>query len=157
MTQKLDTSAEAVERECRNIHDAITGKMIPAVYGVRWQSMLRALAAERDHYKARAERVEAYVQKMAAQKKSNEMEYPMNAEWEQGFNYAITDARVTLAQIDAEPVEPGITLADAYRAGRDAAAEKAEKKLGKKRLYDIQQSILDAISALEVPDDFGGE
>lgn len=47
-----NTSTEAVESECRNIHDAITRKMIPAVYGTRWQDILRALAAERDALKA---------------------------------------------------------------------------------------------------------
>jgi len=136
--------------------------------------------AERDTYKARAERAEAYVQKMAAQKKSNEMEYPMNAEWEQGFNYAITDARVTLAQIDAEPTtrEPEeITdfkvivpdskyekdLADAYRAGLEAAAK---RHVYYAHQYERINATADAaahmeharqIRALEVPDDFGGE
>ena len=42
-----DTSAEAVERECQNIHDAVNRNMIPA-YRLTWVDLLRGLLAERD-------------------------------------------------------------------------------------------------------------
>jgi len=42
-----DTSAEAVKRECQNIHDAVNRNMIPA-YRLTWVDLLRGLAAERD-------------------------------------------------------------------------------------------------------------
>jgi hypothetical protein len=53
-----DTTTEAVERECRNIHDAITALKIPARIGVRWQDMLRALTTERDTLTARVNELE---------------------------------------------------------------------------------------------------
>jgi hypothetical protein len=129
-------------------------------------STLCALAAERDRYKARAEQAEGALDKLASMacigsgialgrdllRDANEGDI-----WADEMAARVKFARAALAQTDAEPIEPGSTLADAYRAGRDAAAEKAEKKLGQKRLYDAQQSILDAISALEVPNDFGGK
>jgi len=52
-----DTSVEAVERECRNIHECTILLMIPPMYGQRWQDLLRAIAAERDKLEAENERL----------------------------------------------------------------------------------------------------
>ena len=46
MTDKIDIlSPEMIETHCRNMHDAVTSKLIPAYYGVQWQSVMRALSA----------------------------------------------------------------------------------------------------------------
>jgi len=53
MTKQTDTSAEAVESACRDIHDAVNRNKLPA-YRLVWVDLLRALAAERNEWKARA-------------------------------------------------------------------------------------------------------
>ena len=53
----------------------------------------------------------------------------------------------------AEPLEPGHTLADAYRAGLEAAADKAESM--PKGIYP--RDVAKVIRALRVPTEFGGE
>jgi hypothetical protein len=53
MTDKIDTSTEAVEWVCRGIHDGITCREIPPVDGVGIQDFIRALAAERATLQAR--------------------------------------------------------------------------------------------------------
>ena len=52
-----DTSGEAVERECRNIHDAVNRNMIPA-YRLTWVDLLRGLLSERDKLEAENARLE---------------------------------------------------------------------------------------------------
>ena len=62
MTDK-DTSAEAVESACRDIHDAVNRNKLPA-YRLVWVDLFRALYKERDAYKARAERAEGALKKL---------------------------------------------------------------------------------------------
>jgi len=67
-----------------------------------------------------------------------------------------------------EPTDPGPTLADAYRAGLKAAAQRAYDKLyprsdqsdwteRAKIRANAAIEVSAIIRALEVPDDFGGE
>jgi len=94
MTKQTDTSAEAVERL---INDTVRSLYLT----VQEKDLLRALAAERDEWKARASH----------------------------------------------------TLADAYRAGLEAAADKAESM--PTGIYP--KDVAKAIRAQKVPTEFGGE
>jgi|SRR6056297_208679 len=58
------------------------------------------LEAEVLALRQKLEKAVGYVEKMAAQKLDKEMEYPMNADWRDGFTLAVTDARTTLAELE---------------------------------------------------------
>jgi len=90
MTKQTDTSKEAVESVCRNIHDAVNRNKLPA-YSLVWVDLLRALVAERNEWKARAERAEGALKA-----------------W---VELAVEDARATLAQTDAEALKEAERLA----------------------------------------------
>jgi hypothetical protein len=101
----MTDTTEAVERECRNIHDAITALKIPARIGVRWQDMLRALAAERDTLAARVKELEDALREIASQKKTDELETEYDvecADFEGGYDACIDRARAALTQKDTD-------------------------------------------------------
>ena len=115
---------------------------------------LRALAAERDHYKARAEAAEAALREIEEDCKLRADPTGLvpigRTAW-----IMLTNA---LAQIDADPTEPGPTLADAYRAGLEAAAKECETTFAVNPFrYELGTGCARAIRALKVPPEFGGE
>ena len=99
---------------------------------------IERLTAERDRYKARAERAEGALSGVAANSTDKKA------------RFIATEA---LAQIDAKPSASSPTLADAYRAGLEAAADKAESM--PKGIYP--RDVAKVIRALRVPTEFGGE
>ena len=124
--------------------------------------------AERDTYKARAEMAEKALDWASAvvHQVANCEEVEPNT-----LAVALLEIDNLFAQTDADPAEPitrddardlalvdepGPILADAYCAGRDAAAKAPgayiKTNAGKYERYVAQR----AIRALEVPDDFGG-
>jgi len=185
-----DTSAEAVDRLVELLANSTEQQTTqpPEMVGLSLDDeytiieTLRALLADRDAYKAR---VDAY-EEMAAEinkpgvlhNRLRERRLKIRAERAEralsGVAANSTDKKArfiateALAQIDAEPVDPGLTLADAYRAGLEAAANRVEVLPEKgnagvpqdnvDRLLDAQRrSDADAIRALKVPTEFGGE
>ena len=112
---------------------------------------IERLTAERDRYKARAERAEVALQKIAGGKFIKDQAL-MHSAFE-----CLLISRATLAQTDAEPVKPGPTLADAYRAGLEAAADELMVEAlaceGSLSVETVQKAIRD----LPVPPEFGGE
>ena len=164
MTKQTDTSAETVESACRNIHDAVNRNKLPA-YNLVWVDLLRALVAERNEWKTRAERSELAlvelheVSKRAVRLSLDYGDFKLYAM--EPMERAIDTARAALAQIDANPAEPGHTLADAYRAGLEAAAK---RHVYYAHQYERINAIADAAAhreharqtrALDVPTEFG--
>jgi len=125
-----DTSTEAVEAMAQALLDKWGNLVVP--------STLCALAAERNRYKTRAEQAEGALSGVAANSTDKKA------------RFIATEA---LAQIDAKPSASSPTLADAYRAGLEAAADKAESM--PKGIYP--RDVAKVIRALRVPTEFGGE
>ena len=148
MTQKTETSAEAVERLDDETLLAQINRHDP--YDVEFVGRYRALLTDRDTYKARVEAAEGALRFYGG---------VMPISFAPGQDGG-ERARATLAQIDAEPTEPGPTLADAYRAGLEAATA-AVRDAGDIKPFstvaDVKWRIEQALSALPVPTEFGGE
>jgi len=118
MTKQTDTSAERWTVKGWN-DDHVEFEDEEGKW-VTWDDY-RALAAERDEWKARAERAEEVLREATNQLRviaGMDLMGASAAAWN-----AARQAETTLAQTNAEPSP---TLADAYRAGLEAAADKAE-------------------------------
>ena len=112
------------------------------------------LKADRDEWKARAERLEGALESIIEQ--ANFADDPDH----HTLSLCKVIARAALAQTGAEP---GLTLADAYRAGLEAAAK---RHVYYAHQYERINAMADAeahmeharqIRALDVPTEFGGE
>jgi len=153
----------------------------PCIPYIRADALIYALA-ERDHYKARAERAEAALNFYGNKVEEYASDCPVMSD--DAYDWLNKDAgktaRAALAQIDTEPAsgmygqytpvtvssrsEPitrddarDLALADAYRAGLEAAADELMVEAlaceGNLSVETAQK----AIRALKVPTEFGGK
>jgi hypothetical protein len=148
MTNDTDTSAEAVERFILDYHHTQTYAEMTLQDDGEWVrfSDYAALAAERNHYKARAERAEGVRINIehVVECLCEEAEQTSDQEQKERLYRMAESCETTLAQIDAETDEPitrdderdltvfnapDLTLADAYREGLAAAYDNAASRV----------------------------
>ena len=186
MTKQTDTSAEAVGKICINLcHPKAAFR--PSISDARKAAdLIRALAAERDECKARADLATPKVKRLVWNKShisgwnddwhTVPTGYTVRCADENGWKWATplgafgyepsAEAAKAAAQADyerriLEALEPTTTLADAYRAGLEAAAK---RHVYYAHQYERIGAIADAeahmeharqIRALPVPTEFG--